>query len=351
MYAIIMAGGQGTRFWPLSRVSSPKQVLKIVGNNTMIQDTVLRISSLIPLHHIYVVTNKRHLQKIKAQLKEICPKENLNFIIESVGKNTAPAIAVSAFYINEIDPQSIMVVLPADHIIQKKEEFLRLLRQAAEAARLGYLVTFGIKPNRPETGYGYIEGGEKISFGFKVKRFTEKPDLNAAKRYLKDPNYFWNGGIFVWQAKIILEEIKKYLPSLDERLNILRNASSQKEGLKRFYSEVEAISIDYAVMEHTDKALVIPADISWNDVGSWAALDEVAEKDQRGNIMVGSNIIDINSQNSIIYGGEKLVATIGLKDIVVVVTKNAVLVCPKDKSQEVKKIVDRLKEEKTMKYL
>lgn len=351
MYALIMAGGHGTRFWPLSREMMPKQMLKIVGSNTMIQDTVQRILPLVPLNHLYIATNEKHAENIDTQLKEISKiKSNINFIVEPMGKNTAPAIAVAATYINEIDPESIMVVLPADHVIQKKTEFLELLKQAERLAAQGYLVTFGIKPTRPETGYGYIKAGKKTFAGFNVDKFTEKPNLKTAQKYLKNPKYFWNGGIFVWQTKTILQEIKKYLPSLYEKLDFLRSAPNQEEALKNFYSEIKPISIDYGIMEHTNKAVVIPADISWNDIGSWAAIDEVVEKDLNGNIIAG-NVVDINSQNSIIYGGKELVATIGLNNMVVVSTDDAILICPKNKSQEVKNVVDKIKEKGSEEYL
>ncbi|MDI6785305.1 MAG: mannose-1-phosphate guanylyltransferase/mannose-6-phosphate isomerase [bacterium] len=351
MYGLIMAGGYGARFWPLSREIMPKQMLRIAGKNTMIQNTVQRIMPLIPLNHLYIATNEKHAKIIDTQLKEInCAENNINFIIEPMGKNTTPAIAVAAIYINEIDPESTMVVMPADHIIQKKTKFLKLLKQAEKLANQGYLVTFGIKPSRPETGYGYIKAGKKIYEGFKVDKFTEKPDLKTAQRYLKSSNYFWNGGIFVWQTKAILQEIKKYLPFLYEKLNILKNSPNRLEALKTFYTEVESISIDYGVMERTDRAAVIPADIKWNDVGSWSALDEVIKKDSKGNIITG-NVIDINSQNSIIYGGSNLVASIGLKDIVVVSTDDVILICPKNKSQDVKTMVNKLKERKKEEYL
>lgn len=351
MYALIMAGGHGTRFWPLSREMTPKQMLKIAGSNTMIQDTVERILPLVPPNHLYIATSEKHTAEIEAQLKEISKiKSNINFIAEPMGKNTAPAIAVAATYINEIDPESIMVVLPSDHVIQKKTEFLELLKQAEKLAARGCLVTFGIKPIRPETGYGYIKAGKKFFEGFKVDKFTEKPDLKTAQKYLTHPKYFWNGGIFVWQTKTILQEIRKYLPSLYEKLNLLKSASNQEKALKNFYLEVASISIDYGIMEHTNKAVVIPADINWNDVGSWAALDEVIEKDANGNIVAG-NVIDINSQNSIIYGGKELVATIGLNNMVVVSTDDAILICPKNKSQEVKNVVDKIKEKGSEEYL
>lgn len=350
MYGLIMAGGYGARFWPLSREMMPKQMLKIIGNNTMIQDTFKRILPLIPPERLYIATNEKHAEKINLQLKEITSlKDNINFIIEPVSKNTAPAIAITATYINKIDPESILVVLSADHAIQKKIKFLKLLKQAKKLAKQGYLVTIGIKPSRPETGYGYLKAGKKIHEGFKVDKFTEKPDFKTAQKYLKNPNYFWNGGIFVWQTKTILQEIREYLPSLHEKLDILRNSSNQLEALKNFYFEVEPISIDHGIMEHTDRAVVIPADIGWNDLGSWAALDEVLKKDLKGNIIIG-NVLDINSQNSIIYGGKNLVATIGLKDIVVVSTDDAVLICPKSKSQEVKEIVNKIKKRRMEKY-
>jgi mannose-1-phosphate guanylyltransferase/mannose-6-phosphate isomerase len=364
MYAVIMAGGSGTRFWPLSREKMPKQLLKIGGEDTLIRQTVSRILPLIGFDDIFIVTNQSLADTISHQLSSKFERPwDANFILEPEAKNTAPAIGLAALHLERIDPESIMVVLSADHSIRRADEFLSLLRNAAEAARQDYLVTFGIKPDRPETGYGYIKAGEQIKTAesrgqsagdvCKVEAFVEKPDLETAKGYLKDGRYYWNSGIFAWRAKTLLSEIEKHQPSLYRGLQEIRNViGTPKEAdvIREVFKKLEPISIDYAVMEKTDRAAVIPADIGWSDVGSWTALDDVSERDAAGNIISG-NVIDIGSKDSIIYAEKRLVATIGLKDAVVVDTPDATLVCSKDRAQDVKKVVDELKKRKAEEHL
>ncbi len=363
MYAVIMAGGSGTRFWPLSREKMPKQLLKIGGEDTLIRETVSRVLPLVRIEDIFIVTNESLADTINYQLstKFEQPWEG-NFILEPEGKNTAPAIGLAALHLERIDPESIMVVLAADHSIRRSDEFLKLLRNAAEAARQDYLVTFGIKPDRPETGYGYIKAGEKItvesteqSVGdvHRVEAFVEKPDLETAKKYLKDGHYYWNSGMFIWKTKALLNEIEKHQPSLYRGLQDIRNViGTPKEAdvIRDVFKKLEPISIDYAVMEKTERAAVIPADIGWSDVGSWTALDDVSVRDAAGNVISG-NVIDIGSRDSIIYADKRLVATIGLKDAVVVDTPDATLVCSKERAQDVKKVVDELKKRKAEEHL
>ena len=358
MFAVIMAGGSGTRFWPLSREKMPKQLLKIGGDDTLIQQTVSRILPLIQRENIFIVTNQSLAEEIGIQLSA---KFNVswdeNFIIEPEAKNTAPALGLSALHLEKIDPESIMVVLSADHAIHKDAEFLNLLRVAGQAAHDNYLVTLGIKPNRPETGYGYIKRGEKcrcsrsITDGaydadvYKVEAFVEKPDLETAKNYLASGNYYWNSGIFIWKARTLLSEIEKHVPALYGGLVEIRKnigTGNESDVVRDVFKRLDSISIDYAVMEKTDRAAVIPADIGWSDMGSWTALDDVSDRDASGNIILG-NVIDIDSQNSIVYAEKRLVATIGLEDTVVVDTPDATLVCPKERAQDVRRIVDELK--------
>ena len=351
-----MAGGSGTRFWPLSREKMPKQLLKIGGEDTLIRQTVARISPLIGFEDIFIVTNQSLADSINHQLSSKFDRPwDGNFILEPEAKNTAPALGLAALHLERLDTESVMVVLSADHAIRKADEFLSLLSKAEKAARLDYLVTFGIKPDRPETGYGYIKAGEEIQTAeergqsaedvHRVEAFVEKPDLETAKKYLKDGRYFWNSGIFVWKTKTLLEEIEKHQPSLHHDLQEIRNAigtSKESDIIREVFKKLESISIDYAVMEKTGRAAVITADIGWSDVGSWTALDDVSERDAAGNIVSG-NVIDIGSKDSIIYAEKRLVATIGLKDTVVVDTPDATLVCSKDRAQDVKKVVDELK--------
>jgi mannose-1-phosphate guanylyltransferase/mannose-6-phosphate isomerase len=354
-----MAGGSGTRFWPLSREKMPKQLLKIGGEDTLIRETVGRMLPLIEIKDIFIVTNQSLAESINHQLSSKFggPWDD-NFILEPEAKNTAPALGLAALHLERIDPESVMVVLAADHFIRKSDDFLNLIRKAVEAARCDYLVTFGIKPSRPETGYGYIKSGEKcqeagIDGVCRVEAFVEKPNLDTAKEYLKNGNYYWNSGIFIWKTRTLLAEIEKHQPSLHKGLCEIRESiGTDKEAdvIKEVFKKLDSISIDYAVMEKTDRAAVIPADIGWSDVGSWTALDDVSERDASGNVITG-NVIDVGSRDSIVYAEKRLVATIGLRDAVVVDTPDATLVCSKDKAQDVKKVVDELKKRKAEEHL
>jgi len=359
MFAVIMAGGSGTRFWPLSREKMPKQLLKIGGNDTLIQETVGRILPLIAQQDIFIVTNQGLANDIDQQLSSrFGGVWNANIIYEPLARNTAPALGLSALHLRRMDPDAIMVVLSADHSIRRVDEFLRLIRIAAAAAQNDYLVTLGIKPNRAETGYGYIKAGAPInlpgSIGIcKVEAFVEKPDLATAQTYLTNGAYYWNSGMFVWKVKTFLAELEKLQPALYQGLMEIQNSiNSEQEAdvVSAVFKKISSISIDYAVMEKTDRAAMIPADIDWSDVGSWAALDEVSDKDASGNIISG-NVIDLGSKNSVIYAEKRLVATIGLRDAIVVDTPDATLVCSKANAQDVKKIVEELKKRKAEEHL
>ncbi len=364
MYAVIMAGGSGTRFWPLSREKTPKQLLKIGGEDSLILQTVSRVLPMVRIEDVFIVTNHSLADSINQQLSTKFNRTwNGNFILEPEAKNTAPALGLAALHLERIDPNAIIVVLAADHIISKSDLFLDLLKTASEAAKQDFLVTLGIKPDRPETGYGYIKAGTSVSSASpgnqmpanvnRVEAFVEKPDIDTAREYLKSGRYFWNSGIFIWKVRTFLKEIEKYQKDLYQGLmEIKRNIGTDKESevIAEVFKKINAISIDYAVMEKTDNAAVIPADIGWSDVGSWTALDDVSERDRSGNIMTG-NVIDIGSSNSILYADKRLVATIGLKDTVVVDTPDATLVCSKEKAQDVKKVVDELKKRKADEHL
>jgi len=358
IHAVILAGGSGTRFWPLSRETCPKQMLQIVGEDTLIRQTIKRINGFVPPENIWIVTTEDKAQDIKFHLESLGPlAKKIQFIKEPLGRNTAPAIGLAAIYLNNLSPESIMVVMPSDHAIPDHEKFLNDLKLAIEGAKEDYLVTFGVKPNRPETGYGYIKIDNdprvKLNGLHKVECFAEKPTIEKAKTYLSDGNYFWNSGIFVWKTSRILSEIEKHLPSLYQTLKEIEsllfitdkpNKSNKRSALCALcYASLESISIDYGIMERSADVLMVPATFQWSDLGSWTALDEVIEKDDSGNILKG-NTIDIGSQNSIVFSGERLVATIGLKDMVVVDTPDATLVTTKDRVQEVRKIVDTLRQ-------
>ncbi len=359
MFAVIMAGGSGTRFWPLSRETMPKQLLKLGGNDTLIQETVGRILPLIPREDVFIVTNHGLADDLDQQLSSrFGGAWDSNLIFEPLARNTAPALGLSALHLNRIDPDAVMVVLSADHAIRREEQFLRLIRVAAAAAQQDYLVTLGIKPNRPETGYGYIKAGALIEDpGIKgvyaVNAFVEKPDQKTAQTYLTNGNYYWNSGMFVWKVKTFLAELEKHQPAMYQGLMEIQNSigtDRETEVVTSVFQKLKSISIDYAVMEKTDKAAMVPADIEWSDVGSWAALDEVLDKDASGNIISG-NVIDLGSSNSVIYAEKRLVATIGLRDAIVVDTPDATLVCGKENAQDVKKIVEELKKRKAEEHL
>ena len=366
IFAVIMAGGSGTRFWPLSREKMPKQLLKIGAEDTLIQETVKRVLPLIKREDIFVVTNHDLSDAINTQLSaKFGDTWDMNFILEPEARNTAPALGLAALHLNRIDPEGIMVVFSADHAIRKADEFLGLLRLAGDAAADNYLVTLGIKPDRPETGYGYIKAGD-LCYGSGVKgqesddacvcrveAFVEKPNVDTAREYIRQGNYYWNSGIFIWKISALLQEIEKHAPSLHKGLiEIQKHIGTDKETevIRQVFNRLESISIDYAVMEKTDRAAVIPADIGWSDVGSWTALDDVSDRDASGNVIAG-NVIDIDSHDSIIYAEKRLVATIGLKNVVVVDTPDATLVCSKDRAQDVKKVVEVLKKGKSGEHL
>jgi len=369
VYAVILAGGSGTRFWPLSRETHPKQMLQIVGEDSLLRETIKRIHGFVPGKNIWIVTTEDKAQDIRFHIDSLGSlAKEIQFINEPLGRNTAPAVGLAALTLNQISPASIMVVLPSDHAIPDPEKFLRDLKLAVQGAKEDSLVTFGIKPIRPETGYGYIKvrpSSKMKSRGLlKVERFFEKPDLKTAKRYLSHGGYFWNSGIFVFKTSQILTEIQTHLPSLYDSLKkievilfepdkpnkpdkpdrpSIRQSAIRNPQWVTLYSRLKPISIDYGIMERSPNILMVPAKFRWSDLGSWAALDEVIEKDKTGNILRG-NTINIGSQNSTIFAGDRLVATIGLKDMVVVDTPDATLVTPKDRVQEVRKIVETLKQ-------
>jgi len=375
LHAIILAGGSGVRFWPLSRETYPKQMLQIVGEDTLIRQTIKRINGFVIPKNVWIVTTEDKAQDIRFHIDSLgAMAKEIQFIKEPVGRNTAPAIGLAAIYLNRLSSKSVMIVMPSDHAIPDTEKFLSDLRLAIQGAMEDYLVTFGIRPTRPETGYGYIKvdpsSRTKLNGLFKVGRFTEKPDLETAKNYLSDGNYFWNSGIFVWKTSKILSEIKTHLPSLYKTLKeiesllftastlqrndsitqlpndlmTLRRYDSTTQRLKSLYSSLESISIDYGIMERSRNTLMVPATFQWSDLGSWTALDEIIKKDEDGNILKG-NAIDIGSKDTTVFGSERLIATIGLKDMVVVDTPDATLVTPKERVQEVRKIVEVLKKD------
>lgn len=345
MIPVILSGGSGTRLWPLSRGQYPKQFLPLASDHTMLQETLLRLAGLEGLKAPVAVCNEDHRFILAEQLWEIDAKPAA-IILEPVGKNTAPAVAMAALTAESDD--DILLVLPADHVISNREAFHKAIAQARVLAEQGFLVTFGIVPTEPETGYGYIKCDTlQQGAAFNVAAFVEKPDLDTAKHYLQSGDYFWNSGMFAFKASVFLQELSKFNP---EMLSVCRQAlKAAKVDLdftrldKQTFSTCPADSIDYAVMEKTDKAVVIPLDAGWNDVGSWSALWDVTYKDPFGNAISG-DVLTVDTRNSFIYAENKLVAVIGVSDLVIVETADAVMVAPKDRVQEVKNIVAQLKE-------
>jgi mannose-1-phosphate guanylyltransferase/mannose-1-phosphate guanylyltransferase/mannose-6-phosphate isomerase len=345
---VILSGGAGTRLWPLSRESYPKQLLALTSDLSLLQGTARRVSDRNLFEAPLLVSNADHRFIVAEQLRhlDIAPRA---IVLEPVGRNTAPAAAAAAIMLAETDPNALMLVLPSDHAIEKTDEFISVVRTAAAAAGGGALVTFGITPTHPETGYGYIQRGERLDGRagcYVVDAFAEKPDAETAAGYLADGGYDWNSGMFLFSARSFLDELERREPAMvsgcrkavagaERDLDFLRLADAP-------FRAVPARSIDYAVMEHTDRAAVVPADIGWSDVGSWSSLWDVSEKDAAGNALTG-DVMTFDVKNSYIRSEGRLVTALGVSDMIVVATDDSVLVMPKDRAQDVKTIVDALK--------
>jgi mannose-1-phosphate guanylyltransferase/mannose-6-phosphate isomerase len=327
-----------------------------VGEDTLLRQTIKRIKGLVPPKNIWIVTTEDKAQDIRFHIESLGSiAKGIQIIKEPVGRNTAPAIGLAGIYLHHLSQDSVMMVMPSDHAIPERGKFLSDLRLAVRRTKEDRLITFGIRPSRPETGYGYIKVNRSSKKGgrglFTVEGFVEKPDLETARVYLSDGSYFWNSGIFVWKTSKILSEIKNHLPSLFKVLKEIEpilfipdqpNKPDKREKLKRLYSRTESVSIDYGIMERSRDTLMVPATFRWSDLGSWTALDEIVAKNSDGNILRG-NVVDVGSRDSTIFAGERLIATIGLKDMVVVDTRDATLVTPKERAQEVRKVVEVLR--------
>jgi len=347
-YILIMAGGVGSRFWPRSRKNLPKQLLNIFGQQTMIQETVDRIRDLVPPENILIITNKVQKALVEEQLPFI-PKQNI--VAEPVGRNTAPCVGLAAQIISKKSKDSVFVTLPADHLIKNRKKFTDSLNKAIDFAyKSKGLITFGITPNRPDTGYGYInfdkaEAENKIH---KVISFVEKPDAETAKKYIESGDYSWNSGMFVWRTDVILDEISSYLPELSKELNELDKSIGTNEFdklLEVYFNSIKGISVDYGIMEKSDKVFMIEGDFDWSDVGSWETVYELSGKDDNSNAVVG-DVYFKDTKNSYIYSPDKFCSVIGLNNIVVIDTPDALLVCNRDNVQEVRDTVEYLKENK-----
>lgn len=356
LYALIMAGGRGTRFWPRSRTKTPKQLQRIAGRRTMLQETVARIRPIIPEERILVAPGKPLVKEVRRQVPKL-PARNL--IVEPIGRDTAPCIALAASLLYRRDKDAVMVVLPADHVIQKGGEFRKIVKAASRlAVDQDALITLGIKVIRPETGYGYIEMGKELGTVagrpyYRVNRFAEKPPLATAKRYMKKGNYYWNSGMFVWRASVIRERVKELLPGTFKKCEKIASAKNRSDFAKRMktvFPAIDPISIDYGVMEKAENILGLASDIGWSDVGNWNSLEEVLPADESGNVVVGS-LLGKEAKDLVVHAPGKLVAAIGVTDLVIVDTPDALLVCPKDRVQQIKDVVADLEKAGKKEYL
>ncbi len=345
--ALIMAGGKGTRFWPLSTEDKPKQFLNLVGDSTMIQMTVNRIIPIIPIERIFICTCEKYIDLVKEQLPEL-PERNI--IIEPEGMNTAPCITLSALVIKRYYKDATMVVLPADHLIANENEFREIVKDSNEFLELNKqaIVTLGMSPSRPETGYGYIKFGNDINSingrdFVKVEAFVEKPNREKAEEYLKEKTYLWNGGMFMWKISTILEQLKEYASSTYEVLHNIEHVSEEnlQDLINEQYMKTEAISIDYAVLEKSEDIYVVPSNIKWDDIGSWNAIERYREKDSSSNISMGDSI-SFDSKNNIIISAEKKIIINEVSDIFVIETEDNIIVGRKDNIDKLKEIKEKV---------
>lgn len=354
IYAVVMAGGSGTRFWPKSVEQKPKQFHRLFGEETLLQATFERLEDFVPRENHLVVTNDQYVTTVREQLPYLGKGR---VIAEPVSRNTAPCVAAAAQLLLNNDPEALMLVLPADHFIADQSRFREVLSAAADVANnRRTLVTIGIRPDRPETGYGYIrydkrgESAEDQLQAVPVENFTEKPDPETARSFLKAGNYLWNSGMFVWRADVILESFRQHQPETYESLKVLRGEGVGQEEVNRFYRDVSSISIDYGIMEHAENVEVLPGEFGWSDVGSWQAVHMLGEKDENGNVVNGGGpFLSVDSSDNLVETENgKLVALVGVDQIAVVETGQTILVCNLSRSQDVRSIVDQLKADSSL---
>ena len=364
-HGIIMAGGSGTRFWPLSRELYPKQFLSLVGEKSLLHGTVNRLLPLFPQEQIWIMVGTKHESETKRTLSSL-PKGSSGHLtprifVEPQSKNTLPPLALASAFIKRMDPDGVLCVMASDHLISPEEKFLALMKQAClTVEKNDVILTFGIPPKRPETGFGYIEKGSPVDTGkfgqapcFQVTKFVEKPARPVAEAFFKDKTHLWNSGMFVFRATVFLEEIRKYQPKLHtlvEALDLAIGTPAEDQAIRDFYTQAPNISVDYGIMEHSTCVWTMASEIDWKDVGSFNALDEISDHDEKGNVLRG-NVIAIDSEDSIIFGDKRVIATIGIKNLVIVDTDDATLISTKDDLQKVREVVSELKGKKRVEAL
>jgi mannose-1-phosphate guanylyltransferase len=355
--SVIMAGGGGTRFWPLSRQTKPKQLINLSGNDIMLNDTIQRYESVISFDKTMIVTNKAQAELMNEILLKNVPRENV--LKEPIGRNTAACVLYAALVLKKRFGDAVMVVLPSDHYFVNVDEFRQVLSKTCEVAETtDKIVTIGIKPQFPATGYGYINYDKYVNIklptnSFEVNEFVEKPSYEKAVKYIESGDYLWNSGMFAWKVSVILDNYKRFLPRLYNRMEEIYDyigTVEEQSYIDKIYPTLQSISIDFGILERSDDVIVIPADFGWNDVGSWDALGAIFPPDENGNI-VKANFVGIETKNSIVYGSDRVIATIGINDLIIADTSDAILICPKNKAQDVKEIVELLKEKGMKEYI